>query len=188
MKKYLVLYYSGSGNNRFLAQELAKTLNCDIKEIIPRMNFQGLQILLSLCKTSLGTNISPKDLEPYDEIIIMGPIWAGQLLSPLRNTIGKCINMLKPIHYATCCGTSDEQKDEKFGYEHILEQVRKLGGKWIKTAMAFPIVLILDEEEANDSQTVMKARITQENFNGRIKKRFDSLVDGIKFQSELQKL
>ena len=56
MKKYLILYYSKTGNNRFLAEKLAKELdNCSLREITPKLNVMPIILLMSRFKINVGT-------------------------------------------------------------------------------------------------------------------------------------
>ena len=34
--KTLVVYYSGKGSNKYLAEKIAQTLHCDVEAIVPR--------------------------------------------------------------------------------------------------------------------------------------------------------
>ncbi len=179
MKKHLVLYYSKTGNNQFLAQQSANALSADIMSIQPRFNNIAMQYLLSLMKINMGINISRQSLEPYEEIVIFGPIWGGLLLSPLRSAIQKCVAAGKRIHFATCCGSNDEEKDDKYGYEQVLQAARNAGGVLVKTTEAFPIVMVLTETEAKDPETVMNTRLSESNFKGKIKERFESFIQKI---------
>ena len=84
MNKHLILYFSKTGNSRFMAHKLAALLDCDAKEIIPTCDGTGILYLLSLLRVSVPTNCSSKELLRAEEIVILGPVWGGLLISPLR--------------------------------------------------------------------------------------------------------
>lgn len=85
MKKYLVLFYSKTGNSKFLAEKAATALGCDLRAIKPIINNTALLFLLSSLKIRIAIDISKDYIEKYDEVIIFGPIWGGLLV-----TLKKC--------------------------------------------------------------------------------------------------
>jgi len=122
MKKYLVLYYSKTGNSKFFAEKTAQKLGADIEIIKPVVNGTLLLVMFSMLKWGIKTNVSTKKLDEYDEVIIWGPIWAGALIAPLRNVIKKCVKASKNIHFAVTCETSEEDKDRNYGYTNVLNE------------------------------------------------------------------
>ena len=179
MKNYLVTYYSKTGNNRFIAEKMAEALTCDIKEIKPSFNYIGLQFLLSLFKLSTRTNVLKAELISYDEIIVCGPTWGGLLISPLRKVIKKCLEISKPVHFATCCGSGDDKKYDKYGYERVLTSAQDMSPTLVRTTVAFPVAMVLSKEEAADSQLLMNTRLDERNFQGALRARWESFLESI---------
>ncbi len=179
MKTYLVTCFSKTGNNRFLAGKMAEVLDADLKEIVPRVSAIGLVYLISLLRIPLKINLSEQDLRPYDEIIICGPVWGGLLLAPMRSLIKKGKRLSKTMHFATCCGSSDEEKDSRYGYAQVLEEAEKAGEGWVRTAEAFPVVLVLTPEEAKDDKLVLETRLSEQNFSDRIKTRMTAFIQKV---------
>jgi hypothetical protein len=68
----------------------------------------------------MGINIGNRNLktrvEDYDKVILCGPIWMGKLIVPLRNFAVKYGSKVKQLIFVTCCGSTFEGKDQKFGY------------------------------------------------------------------------
>ena len=180
MKKYLVLYYSKTGNSKFLAKKLSGELGCDLREISPAINSLILLFLLSLMKISIATKISRKDIEEYDEVIILGPIWGGLLISPLRSALKKCLKASKTIHFAVSCETSDEEKNDKFGYAQVLREAEKIGANLVKTTEAFSTALVKDKKDSPNIKLSEKTMFTNENFKGMIVSRFEIFVERVK--------
>ena len=178
-KNYLVTYYSKSGNNQFVAEKIAESLDCPIKEINPSFNYLGLQFLLSVFNLNTKSNIYKADLSCYDEIIVCGPIWGGLLISPLRKVIRKCLEVSKPVHFLTCCGSGDEVKADRYGYGGVLDRVAKLSPSLIRTVEAIPVVLVLTPEEANDPQIAMKTRLSEESYTGAFRERLEGFVQSV---------
>jgi len=54
MKKTLILYYSRSGNNRYLAERLARRLHADVEALRPRIDLFGLLLFFSWIRLSPG--------------------------------------------------------------------------------------------------------------------------------------
>lgn len=180
MKKYLILYYSKTGNSKFIAEKLSHELSCDLKKIVPIIDSVLLMFLLSLLRVKIPTNVSRKEIENYDEVIILGPIWGGLLISPLRNTLMKCIKASKNIHFAVTCETKDEEKNSKYGYAHVLKEAESLGNKFIRTTEAFSTSLVNLVHKSWSPKPSEKIKITEDNFNGVLKSRVENFAIKIK--------
>lgn len=180
MKKYLILHYSKTGNSQFIAEKLSEQLACNSKKIIPVLDNLAVLFLLSLMKTGIPTNVSKKEIEEYSEVIIIGPIWGGLLISPLRNTLKKCIRASKNIHFAVTCETKDEERDKKYGYAKVLREAQELAGKFLKTTEAFSTALVNTDNKPWSPKLSEKIKITEENFDGIIKSRLNDFYRKIK--------
>lgn len=121
-----------------------------------------------------------KEIEEYDELIIFGPIWGGLLISPLRNTLKKCVRASREIHFALSCETSDEDKDNKYGYARVLNEAKKIGGLSVKNTAAFSTSLVRSKTESLNPRLSKKVKITEENFKGEIGERLEEFVVRIK--------
>ncbi len=180
MKNYLVVYYSKTGNSKFIAEKLAKDLDCDIKSITPSINGLILLFFLSIFRVRVDCGITKEDLASYDEVIVLGPIWGGLLIAPLRSVLRVCVRAKKAIHFAVSCETSETEKDGKYGYEGVLTKARKVGSTLIKTTCAFSTSLVRTEDEAPSLQMSEKTKFTRENFSGLIQTKFDDFLNKIK--------
>jgi flavodoxin len=176
MKKNLVVYYSNTGSNRYLAEKIALRLDCDIEAIRPRGNVFPILLLLSAMKTSWGVKSLRHYLEEYERIILCGPIWMGKFIAPLRGFIKKYNKRIKELVFVTCCGSGYEVKDDKFGHATVFELVKDILGHRLVHCQAFPIGLVLPEDKKKDSDLIMKTRLSDDNFTGEIQKRFDEFI------------
>lgn len=82
MLKTLVLYYSYTGVTRQLARQLADEKGADILAVEERTRMPKVRAYSVGCLQAMrmeAGDIVPitKDLTVYDEIILMGPVWAG---------------------------------------------------------------------------------------------------------------
>lgn len=88
--KTLVIYYSYSGHTCVLAENKAQQASADLYEIEP---LKKRNILSAYTAGALGAirgatqPIKPIDinLDAYDTIIIMSPVWAGKPAPPINN-------------------------------------------------------------------------------------------------------
>ena len=179
MKKYLILCYSKTGNSRFIAEKLSTELSCDMEMIRPNLNYTGLLFLISLLKIPIPTNISTNKIKEYDEIIIIGPIWGGLLIAPLRTLLKKCFNLSKPVHFAVTCETSEDEKESKYGYNQVLNSTIEMDGQLVRTTAAFSTSLIKASDGKINKDVTVKAKITEENFSVELKERLEDFKNRI---------
>ena len=160
--KTIVYYYSNKGSNRFLAKRIAKDISCEIEEIKVRLNAH----LLMLMGINFGNKKLKSNCEDYERVILCGPIWMGKLIVPLKNFIRNNILKINNLVFVSCCGSTFDKKDEKFGHNLVFNEVKKLSGEKCKHCEAFPIVLVLPEELRDDSSAFMKTHLNDQNFKG----------------------
>jgi len=179
MKKYIILYYSKTGNSRLIAEKLSRELSCDLGMVQPKLNYTGLLFLISLLKIPIPTNISTNRIKEYEEIIVIGPIWGGLLIAPLRAILKKCFNLSKPVHFAVTCETSEDEKDNKYGYNQVLKSTRELGGHLVRTTAAFSTSLIKGYGRKSKKNITVKTKFTEENFSIELKERLHDFKNKI---------
>jgi flavodoxin len=174
--KSIVYFYSHKGSNRYLANKIASDLNCEIEEIKPRLNAH----LLMLMKINFGNQKLKTIIENYDRIILCGPIWMGQLIVPLKNFIIKNISKINKLIFVTSCGSTFEGKDKKFGHNLVFQSLRKITGEKCIHCEAFPINLILTEEQKKDPDADMKYHLKDDNFKGEIVDIYNTFISKLK--------
>jgi flavodoxin len=174
--KTLVVYYSNTGSNKYLATKISHALQCDIETIRPRMNVFPLLLLFSALKTGPGIKKLKHNVNDYDRIILCGPIWMGTFVSPLRDFVGKYRHDIKKLCFATCCGSNDAKKDDTFGYATVFPKVKRMLGDTCIHCEAFPIGLVLPDDKQDDGDAVMKTRLSDSLFGGLIEERFTSFI------------
>ena len=92
--KSLVIYYSRTGNARFVAETIAAEIGADIEEVIDLKNRKGPLGFLSggfAARRSKETEIVPTKKSPagYDLIIVGAPVWAGRPSPAIRTYLKK---------------------------------------------------------------------------------------------------
>lgn len=180
MGNKIVVYYSNTGNNRYLAERTAEALGSEIVTIKPRVAPHLLLLLASATKISPGNRKMEKDFGTYESVILCGPIWMGQVVAPLSDFLKKYGNQIKKLHFITCCGSKDSTKDDRFGYAHVFRKIRNIAGDRSGEFRAFPVELSLPEEKRNNDQAMMEARLNDESFKGELEKRLGDFISAIK--------
>ncbi len=92
--KSLVVYYSRTGNAKFVAETIAAEMGSDIEEIVDLKNRQGKLGWMSAGRDATGgkdTKIAPTTKAPadYDLVIVGTPIWAWRPSAAIRTYMGK---------------------------------------------------------------------------------------------------
>lgn len=90
-KKTLIVYYSASGNTKYIAETMAKIIDADLAELVPKkkMNVSGVGYLGWGVRQLVRKE--EREIEPisynvadYDLIIIGTPVWTYTLTPPVR--------------------------------------------------------------------------------------------------------
>jgi menaquinone-dependent protoporphyrinogen IX oxidase len=170
--KTIVVYYSRKGSNKYLAEKISAHLNCDIEAIRPILNV----FFLMLFGMSLGIKKIKVRVEDYDRVILVGPIWMGKFIAPLKSFVKKYSKKIKNLVFVTCCGSTYEKKDEKYGHGIVFREIVQLLKDKKVDCHAFPIVLVFPEDKKDDGQEFMKTHLNDGNFSGEIKTRFDEFL------------
>ena len=179
--KTLVVYYSREGSNKFLAERISRELDCDMEAIHPRVN----NLVLFLINLHFGIKPLKHRVEEYDRIILCGPIWVGRFIPPLRSFVLKYRDRINQLVFVTCCGSSYDHKDEKFGHGWVFKKVESLMGDKCTLCQAFPVGLVLPEGHENDPDAFQKAHLNEGNFSGKVKDIFDGFMKKVSQQQEM---
>ena len=92
MPRYLVAYYSWTGNTEKVANLIAETLSADverIRDVEPRggpFAFPSA-VVASLLKRSPPISQPTKNVADYDVVILGCPVWASNMATPMRSYI-----------------------------------------------------------------------------------------------------
>ena len=176
MKKTIILYYSKSGNNRFVAEKLSKDLGSDLIEIKPKFDNFFLLIILSGLKIPSGIKKLTIDIKNYNRVILFSPIWIGNLLSPVRFFIKKYRDSINDFTFISVCGSGSEDKDGKYGYENIFKEVKNyFSTKKIQCFEISTKSLNKNKESSKDLPI-----ISGELFSGEILSRYNEILEILK--------
>ncbi|MCB2196135.1 MAG: hypothetical protein KQH79_09755 [Bacteroidetes bacterium] len=170
--KTLVVYYSKKGSNKFLATKISEQLECDIEELKPRSNV----FLFFLLNINFGIRSIKSNISDYDRIILCGPIFVGRFIPPLKSFVKKYKKQIKQLIFVTCCGSTFEKKEEKFGHALVFKQVKEIMNDRLAHCEAFPIDLVVPESKKDDEAAFMETHLDDSNFHGEIQERFDKFI------------
>ncbi|MBK9149892.1 MAG: hypothetical protein IPM26_02420 [Saprospiraceae bacterium] len=155
-----------------MAEKLAKAIHCNTSEIHPVVNSIPILFLLSLLRCSIPVRLSDNALlENYDEIILIGPIWGGQLIAPLRTAIRKCKKSGKKFHFALTCESSESDKDGPYGYNHVFGILDSVASDAVLEKAAFSTTLVKNYSPEGRTIQSEKIRITEENYSEALKEK-----------------
>ncbi len=117
--KYLVVYFSRTGNNKTIGNAIAKALSADIDEIFDKKKRKGFINWLRAGRDSIGEKLTEiefeKDPQDYDAIIIGFPIWAGRIIPPLRTYMNSIDLKGKRVAFFIC--------SQSEGYKKVFPQL-----------------------------------------------------------------
>jgi flavodoxin len=92
--KSLVVYYSRTGNTKFVAEEVAAELGADLEEIVDLKSRNGRLGWLSASRDATGnriTEIAETQRNPadYDLVVLGTPVWAWSPSAAVKSYIAK---------------------------------------------------------------------------------------------------
>ncbi len=113
--KSLVVYYSRSGNSKFVAQKIAEKIGADIEEVIDKKNRRGWIGWLNAGRDATGgkeTQIEETKFLPnnYDLIVVGTPIWDGRPTPAIRTYLRKNDLSKKKVALFWTLGGRNEEK------------------------------------------------------------------------------
>jgi flavodoxin len=89
----LVVYYSRTGNTRFVAEKIAEHLNAETCEIVDKKKREGRLGFITggyeATRKKLTDIEVSKTIDNYDFVIIGTPVWAGKITPAIRTFIKK---------------------------------------------------------------------------------------------------
>ena len=176
----MIYYFSKSGNNKYLAQKLAKTLKCNHEQLEPIPN--SFLFLVFSTIIGLGCNIRTLINNPSDfqKVILCGPIWMGNLIAPLRKFIKKYGSQTKEIILINFCGSNEEDNKTGFGFEKVHNTAKEISNGKIIQTYALSLKDIRKNDKPLTDEETMKIKMNDELFSGKILEQFYKIVKKLK--------
>jgi hypothetical protein len=110
--KTLIVYYSHSANNAWLAREIQTRLGCDIFRVEDKGHRTRFTILLDrfLGRTAAIKNYKI-NFDLYDNFIFVAPVWASGIATPLKTFLQRERDHIYHFSFITICGGRPGQVD-----------------------------------------------------------------------------
>lgn len=111
--KTLAIAYSFTANNEKLAAYLQDQIGCDVSKIETVKKRNGFSVFLDIV-LNRKPMLKPigYELENYDHIVFLAPIWAGKIAMPLNSFLTTNATKIKEYSFITVCGGGNlSQKD-----------------------------------------------------------------------------
>ena len=137
--RQLILYYSRTGKNEQVCQDLKQALSCDMEKIIDRTDRQGLwnfikAVFAALTKQTTAIEPLKSNFAYYDVIILATPFWVGSLPPATRTFLQQYKDKIKRLALLSISGTGQNNKN-------AAAELKKLSTKRIE------LKLIISEEQ-----------------------------------------
>jgi menaquinone-dependent protoporphyrinogen IX oxidase len=174
--KILVAHYSRSGSNRYLAERTAAALEADMEQIRPEIDIYPLMLLGTWMGFGAGIRKPEHDPADYGRVILIAPVYLGKFALPAQQFIRRYSSRVSDIICVTCCGSTYEKRNEKFGYEGAFRHIRKLASRREVRCEAFSKALVIPGDKQDDSEAFMSTTLTDDNFKGEILEKFNSFI------------
>ena len=107
--KILIVYYSLTGNTRFIAETIKDILKADIQEIKPIKDVKPKGAMKFFWGGYKATMKKKPELEPiekdpkdYDVIIIGTPVWVWTIAPPIRSFLSEYDLSNKKVGFLCC--------------------------------------------------------------------------------------
>lgn len=116
--KVLVAYYSRTNVTKKVGDEIAKSLNADVEEIISKVKYDGKIGYARAGKDAMGEKIidlgnfkyNPSD---YDLVYLGVPVWVGKAANPIISYIKQNERKFNDVRFFATAGSSDFDKTFK---------------------------------------------------------------------------
>ena len=165
-----------------LALELKNMLNCNILRINEIRKRTGFSIFLDIFFNRTPRIEEHKEkIIDYDHVILIGPVWAGKIATPLKSFLMKEKNKIRRYSFITACGGGQDQKIK------IETELTVLVGKTPVMVTELSITDLLRSNQKDNTKIVSAYRLTRSDlsfFANKIKEHI-KLTQGERFQSNV---
>jgi NAD(P)H-dependent FMN reductase len=167
--KPVVIYYSFTGNNKQLANELQRRLRCDDLEVKDVRKRTRLTILAdTIFARKPAVRWPQRDLRQYDAAVLVAPIWAGRIAAPLKTFIAEQKDALPHFAFISLCSGVPGQP------ERIAAQLQSLTGRKADAVIQLNVNALLPPECKNRVRYTNAYRATAQDMRA-----FDKDLDGL---------
>lgn len=123
----LVVYYSRTGNTRFVAEKIATHLKADICEVTDKKSRKGKLVYLSGGIAAFREKLTkieiPQSIDKYDFIVIGSPVWAGKITPAIRTFLVENDFLNKQMAFFVTLGGDKPEKALRNMHEAIAPKI-----------------------------------------------------------------
>lgn len=108
----LVVYYSRTGHNEELAQQLHKEMGGDLDQIVDtkdRTNMLGC-VMAAIFKAKTRIQFT-KDPSDYEQVVVVSPLWVGSLPPATRTYLAQNQAKINQFAFISVCGNGEENRN-----------------------------------------------------------------------------
>lgn len=155
-----IVCYSNTGNNQVLADHLAERLQCGIAHVTERRRRSWLNTLLDIA-LGWSPSIEPLqiDLESYRHVVVVGPVWASRLASPLRSFLRDHGHELGEYSFISVCGYARPEQKHR-----LTDELTRRVGHAPRAVCELPVSELLPRPQRNDVRVVTPYRICDDDL------------------------
>lgn len=157
--KTLIAYYTLSGNNKKLADYIKEKYNCELLEIKEKKKRKTFSIILDLIFKKRKAKLAEyfADLNEYDNVILIGPIWMGKVCKPLLTFALNEKDNIKSFSYISVCGGANREilLEDNFTLESQITP---------KKVLQLAIAPLLPAEMQKDVKYIMAYKLKDEDL------------------------
>ena len=151
-----VVSYSYTGNNSRFAESLCEHLSAELVRVQPKkqVTYGTITMDLMLGRTP-AVEPSPESLSRFDLLILVAPIWMGQVAFPLRAYLAALRKHPKPYCFLSISGGADSDNPK------ISAELQKRTGRAPSLVLDQHIRELLPAEPAPTRDDTSKYQLTQ---------------------------
>lgn len=142
--KEIVIYFTGTGKNKKVAEEIREHLKCDVVEIKDKLRRHFLRdAFYSLIGVSVETEPKTFDFADYGRIFIVTPIWAFNIPAPMRTFLVRNKDSIKDkeVVFVSSCGMGESEKNRS-----VIDKLSKIIGRNVNAS------LLIEEKYVESSE------------------------------------
>lgn len=156
----LVIYYSWTGNNRLLANEVAERLNADLCPVVEKRKRRTATIVLDmLFRREPQIEALTSDPEMYDHVVLVAPVWAGHVAHPILALIKREKASLSDYSFISLCGDNPDWQ-----MEAVARQLSELIDRLPVALAQLPVNRLVPESKRKSVRSVSGYRASLEDL------------------------
>jgi len=168
--KMTVISYSLTGNNERLAKNLAGALDAEHLSITePKRRTMGAIAFDNMLNRTPKVSVPALKLEEQDLVVFVGPVWMGQVASPLRACFREFGPKLGKYTFVSICGGADGPNPK------LAAELTKRLGKEPSAIVELHKADFLPSEPKPTRNDTMKYRVSEEQIRQLTDKAVSSL-------------